>query len=95
VTLDDAVAKVSAEIDALLQERLDDMACRMIANGADPTRPPAPPDPDTDWQPVSFDEVLERQRAIDAEWKGGALVQIRTWLEAEYCSGARRDVDGR
>ena len=82
MTLDDAVAKASAEIDVLLQERLDDMACRMIANGADPTRPPAPPDPDADWHPINFDEILQRQRAIDAAWKVGALAQIRQWLAA-------------
>jgi len=88
MTIDQAVAKLDAEIAVLLERRLDDMAGLMIANGADPTKPPAPPDPDTDWQPVSFDEVLERQRAIDAEWKTEALAQIRKWLEAECCQCA-------
>ena len=41
MTIDQAIDKASAEIDALLQVRLDDMACQMIANGADPTKPRA------------------------------------------------------
>ena len=84
MTIDQTIAKLEGEIDALLQERLDDLACQMIANGADPTKPPANEDSDGDWQRVSFDEILERQRAIDAAWKTKALAEIRTWVEAEY-----------
>ena len=83
MTIDQTIAKLEGEIDALLQERLDDMACQMIANGADPTKLPATEDADSDWQQVSFDEILERQRAINAAWKTKALAEIRTWLAAD------------
>jgi hypothetical protein len=79
----------------LAVSRLFDIALQMIADGADPNGPGAPPDPDASWQRVSFDEVLQRQRAIDAQWKVEALAQIREMLEAECCGGARRDADGR
>jgi len=95
MTIDQALAKVSAQIDAILEQRLFDMALQMIADGADPHAPGAPPDPDASWQRVSVDDVLQRQRAIDAQWKVEALAQIRKCLEAECCSGARRDADGR
>jgi hypothetical protein len=84
MTIDQVLENASAQIDAILRQRLDDMACQMIANGADPTKPPATEDADGDWQRVSFDEILERQRAIDAKWKTEVLVLIRTWVEAEY-----------
>ena len=86
MTIDQALAKVSAQIDAILEQRLFDMALQMIADGADPNAPGAPPDPDAGWQRVSFDEVLQRQRANDAQWKVEALAQIRKMLEA-CCSG--------
>jgi len=95
MTIDQALAKVSAQIDAILEQRLFDMALQMIADGADPHAPGAPPDPDASWQRVSVDDVLQRQRAIDAAWKVEAIAQIRKSLEAECCSGARRDADGR
>ena len=93
MTIDQAIAKLEGEIAALLEDRLDALALRMLGDGVDPTKLPANEDSDGDWHQVSFDEILERQRAIDAAWTTKALAQIRNWLEAEYC-GARRDADG-
>ena len=70
MTLAQAVAKLSAEIDVLLQQRLDAMALQMIGDGVDPTAtPPATEDADGDWQRITFDGILQRQREIDAAWK--------------------------
>ena len=82
MTIDQAIDKASAAIDALLQQRLDAMALQMIGDGVDPTKPPANEDSDGDWQRVTFGEILQLQGARDAAWKREALAQIWQWVAA-------------
>jgi hypothetical protein len=77
VTIDEAMAKVTREIDTILARRLDDTALRMIEGGCDPIADDS-----------GFDDVLEQQRAIDAAWRRTTLLEIRAWLTDEYRSTA-------
>jgi hypothetical protein len=53
----------------------------MIADGADPEAVAEPPDTEGAWQRVSVDWVLQRQKAIDRQWRAETLAQLRTDLE--------------
>ena len=64
MTLNAAMAKASAEIDRLLEQRWDALWHQLLADGIDP---------DSSW-------ILEEQQKLDRQWRAETLAEIRTAL---------------
>ena len=82
MTLDELVAAAADKIDAVLQQRWDDLAMHMIATGCNPNDPPNPPDDSGPWRRVTFDEVVQHQKALDCQWWWQMLAQLRMAVAA-------------
>ncbi len=88
MTIDDGLAKVAAHIDKYLEQRWDAMALQMIAGGADPADrgdisagpPPGELSPGLSWHRLTFDEVLQRQKDLDLQWRDETLAAVRAEL---------------
>jgi len=65
MTLDEAIAKAAHEIDAILEERMDALALKMIACGVDADILP---------------DLLDAQHHVNAAWRVQTLADIRTQL---------------
>ncbi len=95
MTIDDGLAKVAAQLDEVLAQRWHDLALQLIADGADPNDrgdldagpPPGELSPGESWHRVTFDEVLQRQRDLDLQWRDETLARLRgeliDWLTTD------------
>jgi hypothetical protein len=78
VTLDEALAATSRAIDKVLEQRWDALAFQLIADGVQPDDgEDEPPPSEGPWQRLTFNQVLQRQRALDLEWRDATLAQLR------------------
>lgn len=83
MTLDQAVASASTQLDAILERRWDAIALKMIEDGADPADVADDGPTEGPWARISFDATLRRQKQIDLEWRDGVLAELRANLIAE------------
>jgi hypothetical protein len=89
VTLDEALARAGEQLDAMLEERRDRRALKMIADGANPNdcgELDADPPPEglpegLTWERTTFDAVLAEQRAIDVLWREATIADLRAQLQ--------------
>ncbi|HXG57000.1 MAG TPA: hypothetical protein VNJ03_16600 [Vicinamibacterales bacterium] len=88
MTLNDGLAKVAAQLDAVLAQRWHDLALEMITAGANPNDrgdlgsgpPPGGLPPGLVWRRLTFDEVLQRQKDLDLAWRAETLARVRAEL---------------
>ncbi len=88
MTIDDGLAKVAAQLDEWLTQRWDALALTMISGGADPADrgdlgagpPPGGLPPGLSWHRLTFDEVLQRQKEADLQWRAETLAAVRAEL---------------
>jgi hypothetical protein len=75
VTVDQALDKVTREIDAILQKRWIDLELRIFADGC------------SDFDAIRV--VVEDQREIDLAWRKQALESLRSVLAAQLARTER------
>jgi len=95
MTIDDAIARAAAKIDEVLAQRWDALALKMIGDGANPNDrgdlgsgpPTGGLPPGLSWHRLTFDEVLQRQKVEDLQWRAETLARVRAelidWLTPE------------
>jgi hypothetical protein len=86
ITLEEAMVDAAAQLDRLLEERWDAIALDMIAAGADPTDDgthETDSSPGGDWERISFANALDRQKALDRQWRDALLERLRVSLIAD------------
>lgn len=71
MTLSEAIAKASADLDVVLQHRWDDLWLRLIQDGCDE---------------AGAEAVVDEQRAIDLQWKAQYLEGLPDQLIAAFRS---------
>ena len=88
MTIDDGLAKATAQLDELLAQRWDALALKMISDGANPNDggdlgsgpPPGGLPPGCVWRRLTFAESLQRQKDLDLQWRDETLARVRAEL---------------
>ena len=87
MTLDQVVAKAGRQIDCIIAEDMDALETRIrrdvIATGPeDADALDRPRDPDSPFQRVTVEELIERQRTQLRAWHAETLIAIRLLIDA-------------